>query len=64
MSGFRILSGDATPQDLLRERRRDAQVVDALLERCKPTELILKSPDGNKWKITVDNSGTISAALA
>lgn len=33
MSGFRILDGDATPADLMRERRRDAETVNYLLRK-------------------------------
>lgn len=32
------------------------------LEIVTPQRLILRSPDGTRWKITVDNSGTLSAS--
>ena len=35
---------------------------DADIEIKTPQRLILVSPNGTKWKITVDNSGTLTAA--
>lgn len=57
---FRILDGTATLEDLMKERRRDALAIDAILKRSSPDYIVIKSPDGQKWKVTVDNTGTIS----
>lgn len=32
------------------------------LEIVAPQRLILRSPDGTRWKLTVDNSGTLTAS--
>lgn len=32
------------------------------LEIVTPQRLILRSPDGTRWKITVSNTGTLSAS--
>lgn len=71
-NGFRLLSGNSTPNDLLRERRRDAGVIDSLLKNMKicltlfsttaaATEFYMQSPNGTVWKITIDNSGNLSS---
>jgi len=50
------------------ERNRQIEAADALnFKRNKDVEivdgrLILRSPDGTRWSITIDNAGVISGA--
>lgn len=36
----------------------------AALERAASQALTLRSPDGTRWRITVDNAGVLTAVLA
>lgn len=50
------------------DRNRQIEAADASSHKrgrdveVSPGRLILKSPDGTRWSIEVDNSGTITAA--
>jgi len=64
MSFFRKYNTGATLNDVLRERERDVQLLGDMQRALKNITdgqaLYLMSPDGARWKITVDNAGTLT----
>lgn len=51
-------------QDIVRERESDVRVINALIARLANvydgSALYLRSPDGTRWKIEVDNAGNLT----